>query len=77
MSPRLSHPAGPHLKPAKPDISRFPLPMSARRARFEAERAHLCGWRLPAGHPYALMPRWTPYFLARAVGTLHRLVGRR
>ncbi len=62
-------------KPVRPDISRFPLPMSARRARFEAERAALCGWRLPPGHPYALLPRWVPYPLARGVGLVHRMIG--
>lgn len=66
-----------HLQPVNPEVSRFPQPMSARRARFEAERAWQCGWNLPAGHPYALLPRWVPYLLARAVGSVHRLVGRR
>lgn len=77
MSSRTSPPANPDLQAIKPEISRFPLPMSSRRARFEAQRARLCGLRLPAGHPYALMPRWVPYPLARLVGTLHRIVGPR
>ena len=64
-------------RPVTPEISRFPLPMSARRARFESERAAIYGWRLPAGHPYALVPRWVPYPIARGVGLLHRLTGRR
>lgn len=71
-----AHPPSVHT-PARPEISRFPLPMSARRARFEAERAALYGWSLPAGHPYALVPRWVPYPIARGVGLMHRLSSRR
>lgn len=56
-------------------FSDFPKPMSARRARWEAKRAAM-GYKLPRGHPYALVPRWTPYPLAKAVGRLHLAVGR-
>lgn len=60
--------------PVNPEVSRFPQPMSARRARFEAQRAHSNRLRLPKGHPYALMPRWCPYPVAQLVGLLHRLL---
>lgn len=64
--------------PFDPDISRYPQPMSARRARFEAKRAQTHRLRLPKGHPYALAPTWTPYVIAQLVGLLHRLApGRR
>lgn len=60
--------------PVDPEVSRFPLPMSARRARFEAQRAHSHHLKLPKGHPYALVPRWTPYPLAQLIGLVHRLL---
>lgn len=60
--------------PIDPDISRYPQPMSARRARFEAKRARTHRVRLPKGHPYALAPTWTPYPLAQLVGVIHRLL---
>lgn len=58
--------------PLDPDVSRYPLPMSARRARFEAQRAHSHRFRLPKGHPYALVPRWIPYPIAQLIGFIHQ-----
>lgn len=50
--------------------TRYPEPMSARRARFEAGRARHYGVLLPSGHPYARLPLWVPYPLARLIGRL-------
>lgn len=60
--------------PVDPEVSRFPQPMSARRARFEAQRAQMHQRQLPKGHPYALVPRWCPYPVAQLVGLVHRLI---
>lgn len=51
-------------------------PLSARRARHEARQAGYSGKRLPAGHPYAVLPTWTPYFIARVFGLIDGLVRR-
>lgn len=61
------------IDPIDPEVSCYPQPMSARRARFEAGRANYYRMRLPKGHPYAVAPRWLPYPLARIIGRLHRL----
>lgn len=45
--------------------TRYPEPMSARRARYEAGRARHYGVVLPAGHPYSELPLWVPYLVAR------------
>ena len=45
--------------------------MSAARARFEASRARYYRLPLPPGHPYAVLPAWTPYVIARLFGALH------
>ncbi|SHO67695.1 hypothetical protein SAMN02745172_04376 [Pseudoxanthobacter soli DSM 19599] len=51
-------------------------PLSARRARHEARQAGYSGKRLPAGHPYAVLPTWMPYFIARVFGMIDGLVRR-
>lgn len=73
MSPKekdfviMKKPLGPTeiVTPIDPWISRYPLPMSARRAKFERKRAQAIGVRLPRGHPYRILPSWVPYFIAR------------
>lgn len=58
------------LQPFDPAVSNYPLPMSAKRARFEAKNARRQGLLLPKGHPYRWLPTWTPYGLARFIGGL-------
>lgn len=58
------------LRPIDPLISNYPLPMSARRARFEAKRAHRRRLNLPKGHPYYRVPWWLPYRLAVIIARL-------
>lgn len=52
------------------DWTIYPRKMSARRARFEAKRARAYRVRLPSGHPYALLPTWVPYPVAKLVGMI-------
>lgn len=52
------------IRPVDPAVSIYPLPMSARRARFEARNARRHRLRLPKGHPYRSLPTWLPYKLA-------------
>ncbi len=52
-------------RPVDPVVSNYPLPMSARRARFEARRAKRNRLMLPKGHPFSGVPTWFPYSLAR------------
>jgi hypothetical protein len=40
-----------NLAPVNKMISNYPLPISSRRAKYEAERARYHGWDLPPGHP--------------------------
>lgn len=56
-----------NLRPYDPAISNFPLPMSAKRARFEARNARRQRLLLPKGHPYRWLPIWVPYGIARFV----------
>lgn len=53
------------LRPIDPLVSRYPQPLSAERARFEAQQARRKAVRLPKGHPYRSLPTWFPYGLAR------------
>jgi hypothetical protein len=55
--------------------TRYPEPMSARRARFEAGRARYHGVLLPTGHPYSQLPLWVPYLVARLWGKVKALRG--
>lgn len=50
--------------------TRYPEPISARRARFEAGRARYHGIMLPSGHPYSRLPLWVPYLVAKVWGKL-------
>ncbi|SHG05738.1 hypothetical protein SAMN02745157_3482 [Kaistia soli DSM 19436] len=52
------------VSPVDPAVSIYPLPMSARRARFEARNARRHRLKLPKGHPYRSLPIWIPYKLA-------------
>ena len=52
------------VRPVDPAVSIYPLPMSARRARFEAKNARRHRLTLPKGHPYRSLPVWVPYTLA-------------
>ncbi len=52
------------IKPADPVASNYPLPLSPRRARFEARRARRQRVQLPKGHPYHRVPSWVPFPLA-------------
>jgi len=60
------------LRPSDPAVSQYPLPMSAKRAQFEARNARRQHLSLPKGHPYRRLPPWMPYGLAK---TLSRIIG--
>jgi hypothetical protein len=53
--------------------TRYPEPMSARRARFEAGRARHHGVVLPTGHPYSRLPLWVPYLVARVLAKVNAM----
>ncbi|HWJ72942.1 MAG TPA: hypothetical protein VNX29_07235 [Kaistia sp.] len=53
------------LRPFDPAVSQFPLPMSAKRAQFEARNARRQRLHLPKGHPYRRVPVWMPYGVAK------------
>lgn len=53
------------VRPIDPVVSRYPMPLSAERARFEALQARRKAARLPKGHPYRWLPTWIPYGMAR------------
>jgi len=55
------------LRPIDPLVSRYPLPLSAERARREAMQARRNRLKLPKGHPYRWLPTWVPYGLARTL----------
>jgi len=55
------------LRPVDPLVSRYPLPLSAERARREAMQARRNRLKLPKGHPYRWLPTWVPYGLARTL----------
>ncbi len=55
------------LEPTDPIVSVYPLPLDAKRARDEANRARRLGKKLPIGHPYRRLPLWLPYWLARLI----------
>jgi hypothetical protein len=56
--------------PRDPLISRHPAPLTARQARQEVRRATGLRRRVPAGHPYGVLPLWTPFAIARLVSSL-------
>ncbi len=60
------------LRPYDPSVSQYPLPMSAKRAQFEARNARRQRLVLPKGHPYRRVPVWMPYSVAKA---LTRIIG--
>ena len=53
------------VRPVDPLVSRYPLPLSAERARHEAHQARRKGLKLPKGHPYRWLPTFVPYGTAR------------
>jgi hypothetical protein len=53
--------------PINPLLSKFPAPMTAAEARREARRARRRAFRLPDGHPYAILPSFVPVRLAAAL----------
>ncbi len=53
------------VRPVDPLVSRYPLPLSAERARHEAIQARRKGLKLPKGHPYRWLPTFVPYGMAR------------
>jgi len=55
------------VRPIDPLVSRYPMPLSAERARHEASQARRHGLRLPKGHPYRSLPLWVPYEVARVL----------
>lgn len=55
------------VRPIDPLVSRYPLPLSAERARHEAGKARRNGLVLPKGHPYRWLPLWVPYGVARVL----------
>ncbi|HEY8571724.1 hypothetical protein [Phenylobacterium sp.] len=61
MMPRL---------PRDPLISRHPAPLTARQARDEVRHAGKMLRRVPAAHPYGILPLWTPYPVARLVSVI-------
>ena len=60
------------LRPYDPAVSQYPLPMSSKRAQFEARNARRLRVQLPKGHPYRRIPAWLPYSVARVMA---RLIG--
>jgi hypothetical protein len=56
--------------PRDPLITRHPAPLTARQAREEVRDARGLRRRVPAGHPYGVLPLWIPYGLARLVSAL-------
>lgn len=63
--------------PRDPLISRHPAPMTAAEARREVRRAAQLRRRVPLGHPFGVVPVWTPYPLALLVAAVVRAVARR
>lgn len=55
------------VRPIDPLVSRYPLPLSAQRAKHEASQARRNHVALPKGHPYRWLPLWVPYGLARFI----------
>jgi hypothetical protein len=53
------------VRPIDPLVSRYPMPLSAERARYEALQARRKGLKLPKGHPYRWLPTFVPYGAAR------------
>ncbi len=47
-------------------------PPSRRRARYEARQARRHGYRLPAGHPYRVLPTWVPFGVAKLFARIFR-----
>lgn len=63
--------------PRDPLISRYPAPMTAAEARREVRRAAQLRRRVPLGHPYGLVPLWTPYPIAKLVAAVARALSER
>jgi len=49
-------------------------PLSARRARHEAEMARINRRPLPSHHPYGLLPTWVPFGFAQRFGKIVKLL---
>jgi hypothetical protein len=63
-----------NLEPVNKMISNYPLPISSRRARYEAERARYHGWELPQGHPYYHVHPAIPYLPAFLISRVTSLL---
>jgi hypothetical protein len=66
------------VRPFDPLLSDYPLPLSERRAKWEARRARASDLKLPNGHPYAVLPAWVPYARATQFEALRlKLLGKK
>lgn len=59
---------------ADPNISDYPAPMSAAKARREARNAKNVNRQVPYGHPYRVAPNFFPYWLAKILGRIDALL---
>jgi hypothetical protein len=62
------------VAPVNQMVSDYPLPMSTRRARYEAERARYHRWELPRGHPYYFVHPAVPYVPAFLISRVTSLL---
>jgi hypothetical protein len=63
-----------NLAPVNKMVSNYPLKISPRRARYEAERARYHGWELPRGHPYYHVHPTIPYLPAVLISRVTSLI---
>jgi len=62
------------IQPIDKMVSDYPLPLSPRRAKYEANRARFHGWRLPPGHPYYRVHPAIPYLPAFVISRITSLL---
>jgi hypothetical protein len=60
--------------PVNKMVSDYPLPLSTRRAKYEAERARYHRWELPRGHPYYFVHPAGPYVPAFLISRVTSLI---
>ena len=62
------------LAPVNKMVSDYPLPLTPRRAKYEAKRAKFHRWELPRGHPYYHVPPQLPYLPALLISRVTSLI---